>query len=356
MTTRLFKLLLAVLLCAQTPLILSAQTTEGADDYSASIAGCNAFKAKSLDRGKSSTDFLRAHGIEISEPSLIAALQSALPEVRFSAVTQLLADCDLQSIPVIEKTLYTERDEQIRAGTAGGLASFGDPVGAKYLAAACTDNSLSTLAMSAAVEGLQQGHYLHPQFPSPSVCADTVLNLFDSRPDSKVDMVELFLAMSPDVSPTQADRMVADAQSLLQSDDASHRMAGSEVLAELNSTASIELIHKAMERATDSSERSFHYSEYCSLLPAAIKAMPQDQAASRIAEVEGLLQDKDPSVRWDSARALAKIGSLSSIEALRAAIQRETDPSTIEELQSYLDKLTNPQQQSAPAASANPPH
>jgi hypothetical protein len=110
MTTRLFKLLLAVLLCAQTPLILSAQTTEGADDYSASIAGCNAFKAKSL------------------------------------------------------------------------------------------------------------------------------------------------------MSPTQAAAW--SAQSLLQSDDASHRMAGSEVLAELNSTASIELIHKAMERATDSSERSFHYSEY----------------------------------------------------------------------------------------------
>ena len=82
--------------------------------------------------------------------------------------------------------------------------------------------------------------------------------------------------------------------------------------------------------------------------------MPQDQAASKIEEVEDLLQN--PNTRWDSARALAKIGSLSSIEALRAAIQRETDPSTIEELQSYLDKLTNPQQQSAPAASANPPH
>jgi HEAT repeat protein len=255
MTTRLFKLFLAVVLCIQMPRMLSAQTPEGAD-YSDSIRSCNAFKAKSLDRGKSSTDFLRAHGIEISEPSLIVALQSDVLEVRDNAGAKLLADCDLQSIPAIEKAMSTETNEDLRAGIAAGLANFGDPLGAKYLVAMCTDPSLPTLAIRTAVYGLALAHYSHPQFTSPAVCADTVLNLFDNRPDSKIDIIELFAAMYHEASQNQAGRMVVDAQSLLQSDNAWSRMAGSDVLASLGSTASIDLIRSTMEREIDPSIRS----------------------------------------------------------------------------------------------------
>ncbi|MGA2437576.1 MAG: HEAT repeat domain-containing protein [Acidobacteriaceae bacterium] len=246
-------LLISLLAIATSP--LPAQTPEGTDTYSDSIKACSRLD-KSLDRAKSYTDFLRAHGVEISEPSLIAALQNDIPEIRMNAVVKLLADCDLHSIPAIEKALSTEEDNTTRANIAGALASFGDPVGAKYLAAACTDPSLPTLAMSAAVHGLALAHYSHPQFTSPAVCADTVLNLFDSRPDSKIDMIELFAAMYHEVSQSQADRMVADAQSLLQSDNASSRMAGSDVLASLGSTASIDLIRSTMERETEPAIRS----------------------------------------------------------------------------------------------------
>jgi hypothetical protein len=62
--------------------------------------------------------------------------------------------------------------------------------------------------------------------------------------------------MYHEVSQSQADRMVADAQSLLQSDNASSRMAGSDVLASLGSTASIDLIRSTMERETEPAIRS----------------------------------------------------------------------------------------------------
>ena len=164
---------------------------------------------------------------------------------------KLLADCDLQSIPAIEKALTTETDNNTRAGLAGTLASFGDPLGAKYLVAMCTDASLPINVIEGAVQGLTMAHYSHPQFTSPAICADTILNLFDSRPDSKVDIIYLFQKMWPDVTQSQADSMVADAQSLLQRDSPSSRMAGSDVLAELKSVASIELIRNAMERETE---------------------------------------------------------------------------------------------------------
>jgi len=256
MTTRLLKLLLAAVLCLQVPQILSSQTPEEANTYADSIRMCSRFRETSTDRAKPSSDFLRARGIEISEPSLIAALQSDSPEVRTNAAGKLLGDCDIQSIPAIEKAMSAETDASMRADLATGLASFGDPVGAKYLVAMCTDPSLPTLAMSAAVHGLALAHYAHPQFPPAAVCADTVLNLFDSRPSSKVDMIELFVAMRPDVSQSQVDRMVADAQSLLPSDIPSDRMAGSEVLAQLNSTASIEAIRNAILREANPTVRA----------------------------------------------------------------------------------------------------
>jgi len=332
----------------QMPLILHAQPPNGTALCGDSSVACS-------NRGRRSFgDSLRAHGIDLSESSLIAALQNNDPEVRSLAVAKLLEDHDLQSVSSIEKVLSAETNSNAKVEIAGALASFGDPLGAKYLVAMCTDPSLPTLAMSAAVHGLALAHYSHPQFTSPAVCADTVLDLFDNRPDSKVDMVELFAAMYHEVSQSQADRMFADAQSLLQSDSLSSRIVGSDILASLGFTAALDLLHTAMESATDPVERLSYYSDYLTLLPAAIKTMPKDQADSKIAEVEGLLQDNDPNLRTDAARALAQIASTSSLEALRVAILRETIPDVREDMQILLDAQTKLQQQGVPDTASNP--
>ena len=54
--------------------------------------------------GKTSAEELRSYGIELSEPSLLAALRNANPRVRALAAHQLQSDRDTDAIPAIERT------------------------------------------------------------------------------------------------------------------------------------------------------------------------------------------------------------------------------------------------------------
>ena len=78
-------------------------------------------------------DALRAHGVETSQPSLIAALQNSDPEVRSLAAFKLTGDHVVEAIPAIETALSSETNLQIRLGIAQGLADYGDAVGVKHL-------------------------------------------------------------------------------------------------------------------------------------------------------------------------------------------------------------------------------
>jgi HEAT repeat protein len=86
---------------------------------------------------------LRAHGIELSEQSLIAALGNKEPIVRSLAANKLIADRGSDAIPFIEAALSIEKDPTTRLGMATALSAIGDTEGIEHLQRMCNDATLS---------------------------------------------------------------------------------------------------------------------------------------------------------------------------------------------------------------------
>jgi len=125
----------------------------------------------------------------------------------------------------------------------------------------------------------------------------------------------------------KADRMVTDAQNLLADESPSTRMEAGRALAEMDSTASIDLMRNAIQKEPGSGIRLMLQLQYLTLLPSAIKSMPKAQADLKIVELQGLLQDKDRQVRTLASHGLAQVGSTASFELIRDALLHEDDPS-----------------------------
>jgi HEAT repeat protein len=295
-------------------------------------------------------------GIDTSEPSLIAALSNSDPEVRTLAAYQLAENCDFSDFPAIESALSTEKDTHARIGMASALASSGDRVGARDLEAMCTHASVSVDDTVRVVQQLAMAQRSHPNIASAGKCADVVLAALDSVSESyqRRELVSELPSMVHDVPKDKADRMVMAAQNLLGSKEAATRMSASRALAEMGSSASIELIRDAIQNEPNASIREWHKVSFLTLLPSCFQTAPKDQANHMIADAQNLLTSDSLTMRQAASHALAQMGSTASIELIRNAIQR--DKFVPSSMQKDLTTLENLQQPGAPTASANPPH
>jgi HEAT repeat protein len=204
--------------------------------------------------------YLTAHGVDTSEPSLVAALSNSDPIVRSFAALQLMSDRDFQAMPSIEKALSTETDNQARIGMASALAGAGDRVGAATLEAVCMDPSLPVEVTASAVRQLASAEHSHPTLISMAGCAGVVLAALEnvSEEYKRWELLQILPSVAHDAPSDKANRMVTEAQSLLGSKDPTTRMNASRALAEMGSTASTDLIRNAMQRETDPSIRAWH--------------------------------------------------------------------------------------------------
>src|SRR5450631_1401775 len=82
---------------------------------------------------KSVRESLRDHGIEVSQPSLIAALKEGDPKVRVLAALELAEIGDSDAIQFIEQALSIEKNSSARIGIASALVSLHDPKGVENL-------------------------------------------------------------------------------------------------------------------------------------------------------------------------------------------------------------------------------
>src|SRR6202012_2248743 len=123
----------------------------------------------SSGRGKTSAEELKSYGIELSEPSLLAALRNANPRVRMLAAHQLQSDRDTDALPTIESALSVEKDPRVGVGIATALSAIHDPKGTEYLQAMCADTTQPIRVVFEAAQMLQL-------LDAPSGgCADAVL-------------------------------------------------------------------------------------------------------------------------------------------------------------------------------------
>jgi HEAT repeat protein len=211
---------------------------------------------------------LREHGIDTSETALIAALSNSDPVVRSTAAHQLLAEHDYLARPAIEKALSAETDSVAKTGIASALVGMGDPVGARTLESMCADASLPWDVTIRVVGQITMSRLSHPNLVSAGVCADVVLTALESTSDDyeRTELVSVLPSIYKDVSKDKADRMITDAQKLLGERQAATRMQASMALTNMGSTASIKLIHAAMDSETDPNIRAVHQRNLDTLL------------------------------------------------------------------------------------------
>lgn len=214
---------------------------------------------------------LRSHGIDPSEPSLVAALKNGDARVRSLAALQLAENRDLKAAPSIEAALAVEKDSQARIGIASALASIGDAVGARHLEAMCMDPSLPVYVTVGALQQLAATRLAQPGLASIGKCAEVVLSELERSTSSGDTLAALaalsaFPAMYRDAPRPLSDRMTADAQDLLQDKSPAVRMAASHTLAQIGSSAlSSDSIRRALERESNPDVRSSFESDLQSL-------------------------------------------------------------------------------------------
>ena len=220
------------------------------------------------------------HGIDTSEPSLIAALKNSDPEVRSLAAAelaekQLNEKQDDLAKPAIENALSAETNTRARITIAASLMSMGDPVGVKILNGMCTDASLPVEDTVIVVQQIAIADH------STGICADVVLDAIEhARPDYQMDLITVFPSIYKDVPKEKADRMVTDAQNLLESQDVTTRMRASQALAEMGSTTSIGRIRTVIINERDPVIRAWHQSNLDKLLKLQQQDVPTAPAST----------------------------------------------------------------------------
>jgi HEAT repeat protein len=204
------------------------------------------------------------HGIDTSEPSLIAALKNSDPEVRSLAAAELAEKHDDPAKPAIENALSAETNTRARIDIAASLMNMGDPVGAKVLNGMCTDASLPVEDIVSVVQQIALADH------STGMCADVVLNAIEhaSEDYERMDLIAVFPSIYKNVPKEKAERMLTDAQNLLGSQDVTTRMRASQALAEMGSTASIDLIRTAIINEPSTDIRAWHQRNLDRLLKA----------------------------------------------------------------------------------------
>src|SRR5581483_2937596 len=86
-------------------------------------------------------DLLHMHNIDLTAPSLVAALRNTDPEVRWLAAVQLQEDKVVEAIPAIYQALESEKAPRARVNMALALALLGDPGGRDELHRLCADET-----------------------------------------------------------------------------------------------------------------------------------------------------------------------------------------------------------------------
>ena len=221
---------------------------------------CDANHPCGNTRFTSFAEALRERGIDTSQSSLITALSNNDPEVRALAAYQLAENRDLFAFPAIENALSTEKNTHARIGIASALASAGDRVGARDMEAMCTHASVSVDDTVRVVQQLATAQRSHPNIASTGKCADVVLAALESVSESyqKRELVSILPSMVHNVPKDKVDRMVTGAQNLLGDKESATRMSASQALAEMGSTASIDVLRKVIQNEPDANIRAWH--------------------------------------------------------------------------------------------------
>jgi HEAT repeat protein len=200
-------------------------------------------------RGKTSAEKLQEYGIELSEPSLLAALSNSTPKVRVLAAMQLAADNDIDAIPAIERAFTYEENPLARVTLAVALESLHEPNGVDHLQAMCADTSLPIEVVFRATQALEVLNI------ASGGCADALLHSLNqsSDRDYRDSTVSVLPAVYRYVTPDKAEQILEKITNLLsdKTQQPSVRLTAGQALAQVGNPSSVQVIREAVLEETD---------------------------------------------------------------------------------------------------------
>ncbi|HEY6770656.1 MAG TPA: HEAT repeat domain-containing protein [Candidatus Sulfotelmatobacter sp.] len=193
------------------------------------------------------TEQLRRHRIELTESSLIKALQSTDPQVRDLAAAKLAEEKDMTAVPAISEALAKEKVTEIRIDMAFSLALLGQKKPVQELANDCYDLKLPGYFRARAI--------LYTQRLGNKACFEAALGLLSSDPDSRQQILSL-LPQYPHPSRGESEKIQETATRYLTDDSAMVRMQAGMTLAILGDPLAIPDLENAAAREQDDEIRS----------------------------------------------------------------------------------------------------
>lgn len=192
-------------------------------------------------------DALHAKGIDLSRPSLLAALHNSDPAVRGLAANKLAENHDAEALPAIKEALSVEKDPRARINFGLALWTLQDPGGLTVLHGICADLSSSIDTIVAAVQELSMMN------ESSEPCVKPVLTFLDAHHDSE-SRARSLMAL-PDLyswaTPALAEKILRMLLGMLSDPDPSVRMQTAQSLVQIGLPSSAAPIQAQMLRETD---------------------------------------------------------------------------------------------------------
>ena len=197
-------------------------------------------------RHETSAEFLKRHGIELTENSLVAALRNPDPEIRDNAAQEIANEKAVAASPAIKDALATEKDPERQVNFAYTLAQLGDKGGFVALKHFCDTASPSP--------GLKAASYML-RFGDES-CLGAVQSVLRKEPQSDFDHFHMAVAMSlipsfHKLTDSDKSELIALTVKRLGDSNSYTRMIASQVLAKIGDSSAIPPLEKAVADETD---------------------------------------------------------------------------------------------------------
>lgn len=197
-------------------------------------------------------DLLQQHGIELTQPSLLSALENPNADVRFLAAMKLAEDKEVGAIPAIKKALTVESIPRDRVNMAVALGLLGDQSGNDELKKICADSAVIPEFRLYAVRYMFD---LHSQDGDCLRAAEQIAKSKDAKPGDRISALGL-LPQFQNLTAGESHKVFELVLKCLEDPEPIVRMAASDALAGVGNPSAARYLEAAMAREQDESVRS----------------------------------------------------------------------------------------------------
>lgn len=222
----------------------------------ACIVGTISFNTLAQDAGPTRSEkfltfreALQTRHIELTKPSLVAALHNPDAQIRYLAALMLAEDKATDAVPEIVNALKSEKDPETKTNIALALAQLGEQKGFTTLRSTCDSQDVPDhLRLYAAKYMLDIGN---------EYCLSTVLNILQSKSSAGVRALALsLLPRFEELSKANSQQIIAATVGVLADPLPDVRIDASQTLLRLAAVTAIPALEDAITKETEDTVRS----------------------------------------------------------------------------------------------------